>query len=344
MSDNIIYINANTYIIVFFVFSQIRGKHAKVLFYSVDYPSLLIKEIERKLDVECRFAIVRGGSMLSLSRFVRSSIPVLFDASSGNNMLTAYIPKDEITTSSNFTKFLNIKRETTENIVVDFPLEMEVSDCLREISIIPSVSSLLLNIEGGKLLVRFHFHHSSGEELSLLLQKYMGKFFDEVIIRPALGIISLIRKKDESVPVSVIVYDIPAAVYTDPLIVPILKEGTIAELSNDTSKTGVHRVILYTSHKIEKVGIEISREEGIYVVPVNNDFLNALVDIQNVNGLQRFYVFIKYVGDRLRIIVFLRQKDVKNYLSVLFSLSSKVGIRTTLVFSDRVNDGIWEYL
>ena len=294
--------------------------------------------------MECRFAIARGGSLLKLSRLVRSSIPVLFDTSSGSIMMTAYIPKDEVTSSSNFTKFLNVKRETAESLVVDFPLEMEVSDCLREISIIPSVSSLLFNVENGKLLVRFHFHHNSGEELSLLLQKYMGRFFDEVIIRPALGIVSHIRWKDESVPVSVIAYDIPSAVYNDPLTVPMLKEGAIAELSNDTSKTGIHRVILYTPHKIDKVGIEISREEGIYMIPVNNDFLNALVDIQNLNGFQRFYVFVKYVEDRLRIIVFLRQKDVRNYLSVLFSLSSKVGIRTTLVLSDRVSDGIWEYL
>ena len=305
---------------------------------------MLIKEIERKLDMECRFTIARGGSILKLSRFVRSSIPVLFNTSFRNNTLTAYIPKDEVTSSSNFTKFLNVKRETTENIVVDFPLESEVSDCLREISIIPSVSSILLNIESGKLIVRFHFHHSFGGELSELLQKYMDKFFEDVIIRPAHGIISLLQRKDENVPVSVLVYDIPSAVYTDPLIVPILQEGTIAELSNDTSKVGIHRIILYTSHKIEKIGTEISKDEGIYDIPVNNDFLNALVDIQNSNGLQRFYVFIKYVENKLRIIVFLRNRDVRSYLNVLFSLTSRIGIKTNLVFSDRICESIWEYL
>lgn len=305
---------------------------------------MLIKEIERKLDMECRFTIARGGSILKLSRFVRSSIPVLFNTSFRNNSLTAYIPKDEVTSSSNFTKFLNVKRETTENIVVDFPLESEVSDCLREISIIPSVSSILFNIESGKLIVSFHFHHSFGGELSELLQKYMDKFFEDVIIRPAHGIISLLQRKDENVPVSVLVYDIPSAVYTDPLIVPILQEGTIAELSNDTSKVGIHRIILYTSHKIEKIGTEISKDEGIYDIPVNNDFLNALVDIQNSNGLQRFYVFIKYVENKLRIIVFLRNRDVRSYLNVLFSLTSRIGIKTNLVFSDRICESIWEYL
>ena len=305
---------------------------------------MLIKEIERKLDMECRFTIARGGSILKLSRFVRSSIPVLFNTSFRNNTLTAYIPKDEVTSSSNFTKFLNVKRETTENIVVDFPLESEVSDCLREISIIPSVSSILLNIESGKLIVRFHFHHSFGGELSELLQKYMDKFFEDVIIRPAHGIISLLQRKDENVPVSVLVYDIPSAVYTDPLIVPILQEGTIAELSNDTSKVGIHRIILYTSHKIEKIGTEISKDEGIYDIPVNNDFLNALVDIQNSNGFQRFYVFIKYVENKLRIIVFLRNRDVRGYLNVLFSLTSRIGIKTNLVFSDRICESIWEFL
>ena len=305
---------------------------------------MLIKEIERKLDMECRFTIARGGSILKLSRFVRSSIPVLFNTSFRNNTLTAYIPKDEVTSSSNFTKFLNVKRETTENIVVDFPLESEVSDCLREISIIPSVSSILFNIESGKLIVRFHFHHSFGGELSELLQKYMDKFFEDVIIRPAHGIISLLQRKDENVPVSVLVYDIPSAVYTDPLIVPILQEGTIAELSNDTSKVGIHRIILYTSHKIEKIGTEISKDEGIYDIPVNNDFLNALVDIQNSNGLQRFYVFIKYVENKLRIIVFLRNRDVRSYLNVLFSLTSRIGIKTNLVFSDRICESIWEFL
>ena len=305
---------------------------------------MLIKEIERKLDMECRFTIARGGSILKLSRFVRSSIPVLFNTSFRNNTLTAYIPKDEVTSSSNFTKFLNVKRETTENIVVDFPLESEVSDCLREISIIPSVSSILFNIESGKLIVRFHFHHSFGGELSELLQKYMDKFFEDVIIRPAHGIISLLQRKDENVPVSVLVYDIPSAVYTDPLIVPILQEGTIAELSNDTSKVGIHRIILYTSHKIENIGTEISKDEGIYDIPVNNDFLNALVDIQNSNGFQRFYVFIKYVENKLRIIVFLRNRDVRSYLNVLFSLASKTGIKTNLVFSDRICESIWEYL
>ena len=305
---------------------------------------MLIKEIERKLDMECRFTIARGGSILKLSRFVRSSIPVLFNTSFRNNTLTAYIPKDEVTSSSNFTKFLNVKRETTENIVVDFPLESEVSDCLREISIIPSVSSILFNIESGKLIVSFHFHHSFGGELSELLQKYMDKFFEDVIIRPAHGIISLLQRKDENVPVSVLVYDIPSAVYTDPLIVPILQEGTIAELSNDTSKVGIHRIILYTSHKIEKIGTEISKDEGIYDIPVNNDFLNALVDIQNSNGFQRFYVFIKYVENKLRIIVFLRNRDVRSYLNVLFSLTSRIGIKTNLVFSDRICESIWEYL
>lgn len=305
---------------------------------------MLIKEIERKLDMECRFTIARGGSILKLSRFVRSSIPVLFNTSFRNNTLTAYIPKDEVTSSSNFTKFLNVKRETTENIVVDFPLESEVSDCLREISIIPSVSSILFNIESGKLIVRFHFHHSFDGELSELLQKYMDKFFEDVIIRPAHGIISLLQRKDENVPVSVLVYDIPSAVYTDPLIVPILQEGTIAELSNDTSKVGIHRIILYTSHKIEKIGTEISKDEGIYDIPVNNDFLNALVDIQNSNGFQRFYVFIKYVENKLRIIVFLRNRDVRGYLNVLFSLTSRIGIKTNLVFSDRICESIWEYL
>ena len=342
MSDNIVILNAKSYIIVFF--AELRKKHAKVLFYSSDYLLLLIKEIEKKLDMECKFTIARGGPVLGLSRFVKSSIPVLFNTASGNIMMTAYIPKDGIASSLNLTKFLNIKKETAENIVVDFPLETEVSDCLREISIIPSVSSILFNIESGKLIVRFHFHHSSGEELSGLLQRYMGKFFEDVIIRPAHGIISHLHEKDKNVPVSVLAYDIPSAVYTDPLTVPILQEGAIAELSNDTSKVGIHRVILFTPHKIENIGTEISKDEGIYEIPVNNDFLNALVDIQNSNGFQRFYVFVKYVENKLRIIVFLRKRDVRSYLNVLFSLTSKTGIKTNLVLSDRICESIWEFL
>ena len=305
---------------------------------------LLIKDIEKKLDRECKFTITRGGHVLGLSRFVKSSIPVLFNTSSGNIMMTAYIPKEGMASSLNLTKFLNIKKETTENIAIDFPLESEVSDCLREISMIPSVSSLLINIEDGKLIIRFHFHHSSGEELSGLLQRYMGRFFEDVIIRPAHGIISLLQRKDENIPVSVLAYDIPSAVYTDPLTVPMLQEGAVAELSNDTSKVGIHRIILYTSHKMEKIGTEVSGDDGIYDIPVNNDFLNALVDIQNSNGFQRFFVFVKYVENKLRIIVFLRKRDVRSYLNVLFSVTSKTGIKTNLVLSDRICESIWEFL
>lgn len=166
---------------------------------------------------------------------------------------------------------------------------------------------------------------------------------------PSPGIRWIMDLINSEYPLSVITYTVPIA-DTDQSLYEILKNSnTLLEVKNYIIEDGSLPCILYSSLSVDdnfppNVHPVTPRTEGIYEVKMKNSFLTDEADEANRNHIIRVKKFIRVIGERIEVTVFLPSIQRQEYYSILYSAARKENNRLTVKYMfDYVPDA-WEFL
>lgn len=307
---------------------------------------MLIREIGSRLDMQCKIVFHASGRLFRVSGIMGMEMPV-FITKGDRYSMRAYInelPKDDAFDAASY---INARKEGDRYLVdgMENFLCKEILEALDRLNGVTSTTSFIYTIENGHLILSFRFHSRFLHEVSDAIRPLFGdpSCVEDVEIMPSRGLESLVSNRNSRTRLAAIEYDVPASLYNDEVVIRELSLGGVIELTNVSLRSGSFRMILYTASGNKLDGMR-EIETGIYETDLKNDFLDALVNLENYIGVQRFNVFGRISGDRLRILVFVRMREMVRYIKTIFSLSQSSGVDIHLLLAQGITEDLWSYL
>lgn len=301
---------------------------------------MLLRDIDKALDMQCKLVIKGTGKIFTLSRSLNIEIPLLILEKS--NEFRAYLEKSK--ENEDISSYLGAREENSMYVIDNLLVDSVVWNILFSLNKINSVSPQILTIENGNIVTRLRFHHDYLKEVSETIAEFIvpsGEKVIEIDIEPCKGLSNLFENRNKRSPMSVLSFEVPANVYDDENVLNILRKGAIIELTNNKVSENARCGILFSNYN---PGGLAHLAENIYEISIKNLFLNSLSDLADFKGIKRFSIFGKLQNERIKIIVFLNRIDVNKYLTVLFSLVKENNLDIYLSLCQRYDYSIWEFL
>ncbi|HLH85521.1 MAG TPA: hypothetical protein VKU79_01485 [Thermoplasmataceae archaeon] len=274
-----------------------------------------VLDLGRGLDTRGIIAIRQDNKIFSFLKNVKSNLPAYSILWGESGIIKIYLEREHLDDES--LSFL--EREGVEFSSGSYILTLDMKpgnefEVLREIL---SQELLVVNatyVSDGWLLVDFRFSSSRYKEMSKVISKYVVEEsnFRLVYLGPSPGIYSILTKLNQSIPLSTVIFEAPAAdalngLGFDP------NDVLLMETTNYSVEGGKIRIIVYLSTG----GVMTEVRE----VLVKNGLLEDIRNDANEENISRYNIFMKRHGGNLRIMVFVPSSMLHNYLRILIRRS-----------------------
>ncbi len=299
---------------------------------------MLLREIDKELDMECKIVFNKDDRIFSLSKALNRTFQAFVETKNGERVLSVYVPKGAVEEAGNMAKFLTSGSENERFLISDIPIEDSIFEFLIALGKIESTSTFDVFIQKGKMTVRFRFHKSAIPNISQVLAKndILKHLVKEISILPTAGFITYLDIKNKEFSLHLIEYSMPFSIIKNEQIKSLFKNGAIAEVVNVFSDTSNHKLLIYGA-KGSKTDLKpISPGSDIYEVPLETlevESFNVLTNVFNSKGIKRYNIFYKKVDDTFRILTFLERYDAMKHISELFIFYNRLNQTVDLSLS-----------
>ena len=305
---------------------------------------MLLKDIDKILDMECRIIFNKDDRAFSLSKATGHTFQGSIDSKGGERILSVFIPKMDTELDNKSINFLTQTAESEGFLVATLQIEKSIFDLLSSLNKVDSTTSFNITIEKGQLTVRFRFHHKVIPQISEVLTQYdiLKHLVKELNLFPSTGFIEHLDIKNKESPIHVLEYAIPFSLLKNKAVKSEFENGAIAEVVSDLSDSKDHGMIIY-GKKNSKSGLKpIAVKSNIYEVPLDVGTLNVILNLFNAEGIKRHNIFYRKVGDDLRVVTFLERSYAMKHISESFAFYSRLKIPVSLTLSMDYGSEIWE--
>ena len=310
---------------------------------------MLLKDVDVKLDTECKVIFNKDDRVFSLSKAGNHTFQTFLEMKGNEKFLSVYVPKEELESQRNSAVFLPSTTENEGYIISPVPIEESLYELLSSMDQVESTTSFDMTVEKGSLTVRFNLHHSAIPQLSRILESSskLKHLVKELDISPTTGFRSYLEHKNREFPLRVLVYSIPFSNVKGRVARSLLEKGAIAELASVFSNAIYSKVIFYGTSETRTDLKPVSSGSHIYEMHFEDmgvKIFNVLSNVFDTLGLKRFKVFFKKVGKNIQIIIFLQKYDAMKHISESFAYYEKIGVPVDLSLSRDYTDNVWETL
>lgn len=257
--------------------------------------------------------------ILNFMKSLGKGIPVHAYRLGNKTHINLYVPLDGL--NAHASKFLEEEgaKASGENYVVSMQLDESrelglIGDLLEQSLVV--VNSIYL--KEGWLMFDFRFHSSRYREISGLISRYIsnGSGVKLVYLGPSPGLISLLGKLNDEIPLSVVMFEAHITPGVEIPLSPTVGETLLLESTNHVGEDDSQRFIAYRSS--DDAITEVSE------VQVNTPILRRMREESNRSRTVRYNVFVKVEEVRAVIMIFLPSSLLHTYLSILASVSSEL--------------------
>jgi hypothetical protein len=305
---------------------------------------MLLKDIDNKLDTECKLVFNKDDRVFSLSKAMGHTFLGFLNVKEKDKILTVYIPKTDLE-PTNKTMGLRITSEEMEGFTVaNVPIEKSIYELLFSLDKVASTSTFVVSVEKGFMTVRFRFHHSFLPQLSTVLagSEILKHMVKDINISPSEGFISFLCKTNEEFPLYILEYEAPLSIWENEEVISIFRKGGIGELADYIAESPKPKLIIYGTSESGSVLGPIVPDSFIYEAVLNSDMIAAMNTILETKGVHSYNVFFKVANDKLRITVFVNKHSAVRHIDEVFSFYSRAGVPITLLLSRDLSDELLE--
>ncbi|MCW6159339.1 MAG: hypothetical protein LVQ63_07685 [Thermoplasmatales archaeon] len=310
---------------------------------------MLLKELDKKLDTECKVIFNKDDRVFSLSKAMGLTFQVFLELEGNDKYLLVYIPKENLENEGSSAKYLSSTTENEGYLISTVTIEESLYELLTSLDEVQSSTSFDLTVENGSLTARFHFHHSAIPQLSRILGKSpnLKHLVKELYLHPTPGFISHLEHKNREFPLRVLVYSIPYSNVKGKIARSLFDEGGVAESAAVFSTSVFNKVIFYGTSETKTALKPVFPGSRIYEMlfeDMNIGIISVISNVMNSLGLKRFKVFFKKVDNSIRIIVLVQKFDAMKHISESFTYFGRADIPVELHLSRDYSDDVWETL
>ncbi|MCL4447288.1 MAG: hypothetical protein M1163_02655 [Candidatus Thermoplasmatota archaeon] len=310
---------------------------------------MLLKEIDKRLDMDCISRFNKDDRVFSLSKALGHTFQAFMEIKDDEKVLSVYVPKENLETPSAPVRYLISTTDVEGFLITRIPIEESIYELLAALDMLESTSTFDFTVEAGHLTVRFRLHHTALSHLSRILAKYdiLEHLVKEMNIQPSNGFISQLDFKNKKFPLRVLEYSLPFSRVKGKDAKMLFEEGAIAELAAVFSNPVDHKLIFYAPKSSKTKLKPISPHSDIYETLMKDleiEPFNILVNLFNSKGLKRFNVFFRKVDSTLRIVVLVERYDAMRHISETFTIYGKANVPIDVTLSTAYNETIWEMI
>ena len=308
---------------------------------------MLVNQIGNKLDMKCKLSINSGSYLFRVSAIHNMVMPVFLKQTNDGLYLKAFIEKGNMDPVLKNVMY-SVESEERNNyyIITEKAFDDNVKELLDKLCEIPGLILGEPAIESGKLVIRFRFHHNYNKAVSDVLSLKIMKslFIDKIEYRPAEDILTMLMKKNQRTPISVIKYKIPFEAYEDKNILDIIKKhNAMVEIIDSYKNLDYFNAVLFSSDKIDGLQ-EIA--DNMYAVKLKTVILEKLREKANNTGVYRDNIFGTVEGNYIVMTAFLSSFRALDYTRMLFSNSYELTGKNTVSLDivRQLGDDLLKYL
>ena len=308
---------------------------------------MLINQIGNKLDMKCRLYINGGSYLFRVSAVHNMVMPVFLKETNRGLFLKVFIEKNNMDPPlKNLMNFLESEERNNYYIITEKVFDNNIKELLDKLCEIPGLIMAEPSIESGKLIIRFRFHHNYSKAVSDVLSLKILKplFIDKIEYKPSEDILTLLMKKNQITPISVIKYKIPVGAYEDrDIIDTIKKHSAIVEIIDPYKNFDYFNAVVFSNDKIDGLQ-EIA--DNVYMVKLKTVMLEKLRKKANDEGIYRDAIFGTVEGNYIVMTAFLSSFRILDYTRMLFSNSYELAGKNTVSLDivRQLGDDIFKYL
>jgi len=311
---------------------------------------MLFRDIDRKLDMRLVIKVRQDTDLFHATSELDLKLPTYVYGVDGTAWISTYFPKS--LKGNNMMALLNkfnaVSRE--DSYVVDSRIN-NVKD-LAIIGKLMELPSFVINradMYRGFLNIYSRFHSSQIEAVSDLLAQYTSDSVNARVewLGPSPGITKVMDIINSEYPISVLTYEFSLNTEDKSEIDLANETEVIGELKNSESREGYLKLIVYSDHAITSQisGLEtVSSKDYLYEFKFSNPFIKLVRDSANKDHIMRLRYFLKPLGTRMRISVFLPNASMYEYYSLLYSMARKNEYAITVRYLLPYSPEVWEFL
>ncbi|MCL4328967.1 MAG: hypothetical protein M1151_07175 [Candidatus Thermoplasmatota archaeon] len=315
--------------------------------------SLLISEVDRKLDKMCVLALHQESPWFRMASRMEKPAPAYIFSESDKTMLQIDYPRDQLRKQDISAIMANpagMEKRTyltiTERInnVKHFSIVSEIMD-------LPSVVATNSYLSGQELFVSFRFHRSVQDDLEVHLATlfgingrariaYMGK---------SPGIVSMLDRLNAETPISIVQVSLDLSSENTSDHPMLTAAGSGAEILGEAdlrnSADGGARTIIYSKQRLGIPFPTLSEEDFIYESRTNIATFMEGRRMGNEARIPRLAVFLRVLKDRLVETTFIPTTEAGDYISQLFHMmSTRKKSQLRLEVFSPLQKGAWTWL
>ncbi len=315
---------------------------------------MLIKEIEGKLNRSCILSIYYDSPLFKLAESHNWTLPVYIYEQDGKTILQAFV-SEEIYNRIDVRELRNEQGGSTEfgyHVFEERINHLQRVNIISKLSRMPGVISNGSYITASTLKFEFRFHSSLTGDVSALLSEFMEGHEKNGIeyLGPSPGIRSVLNRLNQTIPLHLVSYSIPANVLNPNELEVVDKYSLVTELQNlRLDEGGKFKVLIYSTRDLPKQDTltldTISPEDRIYCYTIKNELLAEIRKRTNELHIPRFSVYMRKFSNRILVTSFLPSSTSDEYVRQIFQVSREFkDTRVTVdAYSDYV-ETVWDWI
>ncbi len=291
---------------------------------------MLVRDIDRKLDMRVILRLRQNTELFNLTRELKGKFPVFLFNRDEETWMSTYFPKEQRNQRLEIVlkKLQGIEKENS--FVIDSRIN-NVKD-LRIVNKLIEIPSFIINrsdMNNGFLNIYARFHSTNLPDVSENLSAYTGDVENSRVewLGPNPGIMKTMDLINSEYPVSLVTYVVKLEGENKALSELAHNANTLVEIKNSQMSDGKFQAVMYSNSDLTKLikGVNvISKEDGIFEMPLTDEILESVRDASNRDHIMRLRFFIKPEDGNLEVTVFLPSSLLYEYYSVLYNLSRKM--------------------
>ena len=311
---------------------------------------MLVRDIDRKLDMRVILRLRQNTELFNLTRELKGKFPVFLFNRNEETWMSTYFPKEQKN------QRLEIVLKTLQGIEKEnsFVIDSRINNVkdLRIVNKLIEIPSFIINrsdMNNGFLNIYARFHSTHLPDVSENLSAYTGDLENSRVewLGPNPGIIKTMDLINSEYPVSLVTYVVKLEGENKALSELANNANTLVEIKNSQMSDGKFQAVMYSNSDLTKLikGINvISKEDGIFEMPLTDEILELVRDASNRDNIMRLRFFIKPKDGNLEVTVFLPSSLLYEYYSVLYNLTRKMGGRIITKYILPYTPDVWDFI
>lgn len=305
---------------------------------------MLLKDVEKRLEMECTIAVPLKKAMLNVSSKYETYVLSRLLLEDHRTYVQLYFLKNKLPGSlvSLLMASRNVENRPGYYLLTEEITGKDSEKLIDDLTGIPSVMFSSSKLRKSEILLTFRFLRSDIESVNAYVEQLTGDDGTAymVYLGPSEGIVSMIDSIHGSNPLSVIKFDVDIS--DTPLAGKFSREDSpVSEADSIIGSESGRKVLLYTESEI--AGLENFRVgSGTYLMNTAN---HAIEKLRLAVFEERTPVcgsYARYSGNKVEATIFVPETETDSFIEILFRQTD--ALKFQLKLCSRFNTDFWELI